>query len=379
MSAYYNLLDICRPKQWPTISGSEMSGNGYPVYGANGIIGKHNEFTHEKPTLMITCRGATCGNLNISEGRCYINGNAMALDELDEEKIHLPFLYCFLKKRGFEDVISGSAQPQITRQGLMNITVPKVPLEEQKRIAAILDKADSLRRKRAQAIALADDFLRATFLKMFGDPVTNPKGWDTVKLEELIASGPTNGLYKPSSDYVDSDGDLGTPILRIDGFYNGKIAKDYKFKRVLIDDQTRAKYLLQDGSIVINRVNSKEYVGKVMLVSGLREGTVFESNMMNFSVDLGRVNPRFLVDQLADEFVRRQVAVMRKDAVNQSSINQQDVKSIEIRLPKLAQQENYAEIAETIDNLEFKFNGISVDLEHFSGSLHECLLASQAR
>ncbi|WP_082133771.1 restriction endonuclease subunit S [Vogesella sp. EB] len=198
MSAYYNLLDICRPKQWPTISGSEMSGNGYPVYGANGIIGKHDEFTHEKPTIMITCRGATCGNLNISEGRCYINGNAMALDELDEEKIHLPFLYYFLQKRGFEDVISGSAQPQITRQGLTNITVPKVPLEEQKRIAAILDKADSLRRKRAQATALADNFLRATFLEMFGDPVTNPKGWEVCSVGD-VTTCIVPGRDKPKS------------------------------------------------------------------------------------------------------------------------------------------------------------------------------------
>ena len=133
---------------------------------------------------------------------------------------------------------------------IRGIEIDLPPLEEQKRIAAILDKADSLRRKRAQAIALADDFLRATFLDMFGDPVTNPKGWDTVKLEELILSGPTNGLYKPSSDYVDADGELGVPILRIDGFYNGRIAKGYKFKRVLIDSQTKLKFLLQEKTSI---------------------------------------------------------------------------------------------------------------------------------
>jgi type I restriction enzyme S subunit len=64
--------------------------------------------------------------------------------------------------------------------------IPLPPLPEQKRIAAILDKADAIRRKRQQAIQLVDDFLRAVFLDMFGDPVTNPKGWKTACLEELV-------------------------------------------------------------------------------------------------------------------------------------------------------------------------------------------------
>lgn len=67
-----------------------------------------------------------------------------------------------------------------------NINVPVPELAEQKRIAVILDKADAIRRKRQQAIELADQFLRAVFLDMFGDPVTNPKGWETRKLGSLV-------------------------------------------------------------------------------------------------------------------------------------------------------------------------------------------------
>ncbi len=177
---------ICRPKQWKTISSSNLLDHGFPVYGANGQIGFYSEYTHEKPTLMITCRGATCGSLNISVPKSYINGNAMALDSLDTEKVDIMFLYYFLKQRGFQDVISGSAQPQITGQGLNKIEVPLPPLEEQKRIVAILDKADTIHQKRQQAIALADDFLRSVFLDMFGDPVTNPKGCKLLPMTEVF-------------------------------------------------------------------------------------------------------------------------------------------------------------------------------------------------
>jgi type I restriction enzyme S subunit len=133
------LNEICRPRQWKTISTKDLTPTGYTVYGANGIIGLYSEYTHEKPTLMITCRGATCGNLHISKPFSYINGNAMALDNLQEEVCSQRFLYYFLKSRGFEDVISGSAQPQITGEGLSKIVVPLAPLNEQKHIAEKLD------------------------------------------------------------------------------------------------------------------------------------------------------------------------------------------------------------------------------------------------
>ncbi|WP_315043992.1 hypothetical protein ACGTJS_03530 [Faucicola mancuniensis] len=74
------------PKQYKTISLENLLPTGFTVYGANGKIGKYNEFTHEFPTLMITCRGATCGNIHLSEPFSYINGNAMALDSsIDKE------------------------------------------------------------------------------------------------------------------------------------------------------------------------------------------------------------------------------------------------------------------------------------------------------
>lgn len=179
------LHDLSRPKQWKTIAASKLLDKGFPVYGANGKIGFYDEYTHEKPTLMITCRGATCGNVHISDSKSYINGNAMAIDDLKTDKVNIKFLYYFFKSRGFKDVISGSAQPQITGQGLTKVKIPLPPLDEQKRIAAILDKADAIRRKRQQAIQLADDFLRSVFLDMFGDPVTNPKGWELRSLASL--------------------------------------------------------------------------------------------------------------------------------------------------------------------------------------------------
>lgn len=72
--------------------------------------------------------------------------------------------------------------PKINGEKLRGVEIPLPPLPEQRRIADILDRADAVRRKRQEAIRLSQEFLRSTFLEMFGDPVTNPKGWPVVKM-----------------------------------------------------------------------------------------------------------------------------------------------------------------------------------------------------
>lgn len=133
------LTELSSPRQWKTISTKELLEEGYVVYGANGKIGFYSQYTHEFPTLMITCRGATCGNLHVSEPFSYINGNAMALDEVPTDILGINYLRHALEARGLEDTISGSAQPQITRQGLSEVRLPLPPLAEQKVIAEKLD------------------------------------------------------------------------------------------------------------------------------------------------------------------------------------------------------------------------------------------------
>ncbi|AUM73913.1 restriction endonuclease subunit S [Paracoccus jeotgali] len=120
------LHDLCRPKQWKTIKGTELTASGYPVYGANGKIGFYSTYNHENPTVLITCRGATCGTINICEPKSYVTGNAMALDDPDGSRIGLQFLAHALRVRGVNDAITGTAQPQITRQSLTAVSI-KVP------------------------------------------------------------------------------------------------------------------------------------------------------------------------------------------------------------------------------------------------------------
>jgi type I restriction enzyme S subunit len=137
------LGSICRPQQWPTISTPQLTPVGFPVFGANGQIGHYPHFNHEHPTVAITCRGATCGNIHITPPCCYITGNAMALDDLNLSEIRVGFLAEFLRKRGMNDCITGSAQPQIIRSSLLGMLVPIPPAPEQDAAIEILTLQDA--------------------------------------------------------------------------------------------------------------------------------------------------------------------------------------------------------------------------------------------
>ena len=183
----YNLFEICNPKQWKTISIDNLDKNGkYPVYGANGIIGYYSEYNHEKPTLCITCRGATSGELNISTSYSYINGNTMALDDLDETKVDINFLYYFLKKRGFKDIISGSAQPQITRIALKKINIPLYTLNFQKKVASDLKKAEDIITFYKNQLLNLTELVKSLFTTMFGDIKTNDKNWEIYYWKDVL-------------------------------------------------------------------------------------------------------------------------------------------------------------------------------------------------
>lgn len=136
------LGESCKMYQPKTISAKEMVSDGeYVVFGANGIIGRYDKYNHTEPQLLVTCRGATCGSVNVSEPNSWITGNAMVIQP-DTSKISMRFME-YVCRGGIDlsKAITGAAQPQITRKSLEPIEFSYPPLEEQQRIVAKLDAA----------------------------------------------------------------------------------------------------------------------------------------------------------------------------------------------------------------------------------------------
>ncbi|VEI57379.1 protein HsdA [Pasteurella multocida] len=124
------IADLYQPK---TLSENELLENGkYLVYGANGIIGRYDEFNHEQSVVAIACRGNSCGTINITQPFSWITGNAMVVKP-KENNVSVDFIKNLLAISNIEKCISGSAQPQITRTNLSPLLMvypPKDMLEK---------------------------------------------------------------------------------------------------------------------------------------------------------------------------------------------------------------------------------------------------------
>lgn len=182
---YKKLGEMCDIYQPKTISTDSLYEKGkYPVYGANGIIGRYNEYNHEATEILLTCRGATCGRINISVPYSWINGNAMVIHR-KSDALHFDFLKYSMMNIDYSLIITGAAQPQITRQKLAPTIIPIPPKPTQLAIVAELDKINELIQLKKQQLKDYDQLAQSIFYEMFGDPVENEKGWEVKKLGDL--------------------------------------------------------------------------------------------------------------------------------------------------------------------------------------------------
>ena len=278
------------------------------------------------------------------------------------------FLCYFLRQPSMVDYANsrsaGANLPRLSPSALAGFEIPVPPLAEQQRIAEVLDKAEALRAKRRAALAQLDSLTQSLFLDLFGDPASNPKGWPVRRLGELIVDGPQNGLYKPSTDYGS-----GTPILRIDAFYDGAVTDIFALKRVRLSEAERSGFRLTENDVVINRVNSLEYLGKCALIPKLPEETVFESNMMRMRFDSKTTHPRFVVQFLQSGFAKSQIQMRAKHAVNQASINQQDVSGFRTSVPPIQLQHEFARRVAAVEKLKTAQRAALAELDALFASL----------
>lgn len=361
---FHKLTDISKPKQWQNLPVSALTDTGYLVYGANGIIGRYTEYNHEQPVIAITCRGATCGNVLITEPKSYITSNAMVLDEVDEEQIHLKFLLYALRKRGFNDVISGSAQPQITRTNLAKIQIPLPPLPEQIHIANVLSKAEALIAKRKESLALLDAYLKSTFLEMFGDPVRNEKGWEVKRLGD-VTNLITDGKHGDSANEENS----GFYFISAKDIHDGII--DYSKARQITESDFREVHRrtnLKPGDLVM--VNTGATIGKMAIAKNDPRtlATTFQKSVAVV---------KFNFELVSAIYVKFLFSLRLKDLVKSSSGSAQqnlllsEMRKINVITPPLELQNQFAVVVEKVEALKETYQESLRELEALYGALSQ--------
>lgn len=357
------LTDISRPKQWKNLPISELIAEGYAVYGANGIIGRFKEYNHEFATLAITCRGATCGTINITEPKSYITSNAMALDDISEN-VDQKFLYYALNKRGFKDVITGAAQPQITREGLSKIVL-NIPesKEFQIYIANILSKAENLIAQRKESIRLLDEYLKSTFLEMFGDAVKNEKKWNKSELKNYakVRIGPFGSLLH-REDYVQN----GVPLVNPSHIGNGKIFIDPELTISKNKMKELSAYVMHEGDVVLGR---RGEIGRCAVVTKKEDGYLCGTGSI-YIRPTAELNPVFLYNNISSASMRKVLENSAK-GITMKNLNSGIIENLKIPVPPIELQTQFAHIVEKTEALKTQYQQSLQELEHLYGSMSQ--------
>ena len=325
---------------------------------ASSEDGQYLFFTCSREPLRISSYSYDCecvlvagnGDLNVKyyKGKFDAYQRTYIIEDNSDGKLYMPYLYYFME--GYIEELRKQAIGGVIKYiKLGNLTDALIELpsyNKQKKVVNILEKSKKIIELQDDEITKFDQLIKARFVEMFGDPYINPLKWKKLKIKDAVTIEPQNGLYKPQSDYV-TDGS-GIPILRIDGFYDGMVTDFASLKRLKCSETEQQRYLLLEDDIVINRVNSIEYLGKCAHIKDLLEDTVYESNMMRMHFDPEYYNPVYICKLLCSQFIYDQIVNHAKKSVNQASINQKDVLDFNIYQPPLDLQNEFANFVQQI-------------------------------
>jgi len=213
---------------------------------------------------------------------------------------------------------------------------PLPPLEEQRRIAAILDKADGVRRKRKEAIRLTEELLKSTFLEMFGDPVTNPKGWEICSMKKIVVET-QYGTAEKSQEVMG-----GLPILRMNNItYSGEIDLN-SLKWCQIPPKDEDKFTVKRGDLLFNRTNSPELVGKTAVWRS--DGKfAYAGYLIRVRFDKSKANSEYVSAFLNSNYGKRYLLEKAKPSINMSNFSASEFLKIPILLPDIETQHRFDE------------------------------------
>jgi len=237
------LSEVCDLYQPQTISASDFKENGeYKVFGANGVIGYYDKYNHEDSEVLITCRGATCGTINFSEPKSWITGNAMVAKPIDD-RINKRFLFHLLKASDLSSVITGAAQPQITRASLSPFKIPLPPITVQSEIENKIEQYEKIITGAKQVV------------ENYKPQIDIKPEWEMVELGSVceFSQGIQVDLELQSKEYVE-DYDV---FLRIENYTQN--SDDFRY---IPKELSKNKYVSRDEVVVVRYGASAGYVGR---------------------------------------------------------------------------------------------------------------------
>ena len=347
------LDDVCAITmgQSPDSSTYNKECNGLPFFQGNADFGESHPSVRmwcSEPSkiarendILISVR-APIGALNIANCECCI-GRGLAALTVNNDICTREYLWYALSSK-IDELNSkgtGSTFKAVNKSTLSETEIPLPPLDEQRHIAATLDKVSDLISKRRQQLDKLDELVKARFVEMFGDPVSNPYDWNLRGLLQL-------GDCKNGMNFHSTDIGVNVHCLGVGDFKNLSCISDTsKLPTVSLTGMPSDEYMLKDGDIVFVRSNgNKALVGRSLVVYPATTPTTFSGFCIRFRLHCDEVKADYLLRVLKTDSIRKKMAGR---GANIQNLNQKILGELQIPVPPLDLQNQYTGFVEQIE------------------------------
>ncbi|MEP7169710.1 MAG: restriction endonuclease subunit S [Bacteroidota bacterium] len=339
------LGEVCKIVYGKGLSTKELKESGYPVYGANGIIGCNDKYLYEEAEVLISCRGVYSGKINFSPSKCYVTNNSLILEINDKKQLDKKFLYHILHTVNKTKLVTGTAQPQVTINNAVELSFSLPPLPEQQLIVSKIEQLLSELEKGKQQLETAQQQLkvyRQSLLKFaFEGKLTNkkikegelPKGWEWKELKnvvERISDGPFGSNLK-SIDYVEK----GVRVIRLENIGELEFKDEYKTFVTKEKYETIKRHTVSKGDIIFSSFILEKI--RTVILPDYIDKAINKADCFLIRTSESTINKKYLVYYFSTKAMHNQL-VGEIHGATRPRINTTQLKATQIPVAPLTEQ-----------------------------------------
>lgn len=340
MAKLGDVCEILDSKRIP-ITASERKEGPYPYYGANGVQGYVEGYIFDDELVLLAEDGGNFGSKEKPiayrvSGKCWVNNHAHVLKP--KQGLDVDYLCYSLMFYDVTGLVNGATRQKLTQTDMRKMEILLRPLNEQRRIASILDKVTDLIAKRRAQLEKLDLLIKSRFVEMFGDPVKNPKNWNILPLKLL-------GECKNGMNFHSDNFGVKIRCLGVSDFKDLSIINDVsQLPTISLNEIPNDNYLLKNGDIVFVRSNgNKNLVGRSIVVYPNNTLTTFSGFCIRFRILNSEVSSSYLLRVFKTESIRKKIVGR---GANIQNLNQKILFELNIPVPPLSLQKQFANFVE---------------------------------
>ncbi len=324
-----------------------------------GVLAKEDD-------VLIAWDGANAGTIGYGKSG-YIGSTIALLRKKQPDLYSTTFIGIFLQSQYqyLRSKTTGATIPHISRKALDELEVPVISINDQLHIANLLGKAENLIAQRKESIRLLDEFLKSTFLELFGDPVRNEKGWKICSLADF-------GSLKNGLNYTKNESGQNIKCLGVGDFKNLYRLTDIESLTTLsLTSLPSQEYFLKNGDLIFVRSNgNKELIGRCLVIYPENNRVTFSGFCIRYRPYDDLINTIYL-SLLFRIPIFRTVMLQGGKGANIQNINQSMLEGLKIPAPPIELQNHFAQIVEKTETLKTQYQQSLQELENLYGSLSQ--------